>query len=225
MPALQMKKGMKLQMKKADGSAIHNLRIDLSWKPNPFDGAKFDLDATVVALNDQNDPNFPFGKGIGEEYVLFYNSQYRTADDKTTFIDAGIPKQGKPAVPNCALIHSGDNRDGTSDAGEADEVINVFLDRLPPEANLLHVLVTIDEAEARKQNFGMVNDANVKIYDNDTGECLASYDLEASTGGETALLFVAITKKDNGVWSVGAVNQGFQQGLEKFFHLYGFATE
>lgn len=223
MEVLQMKKGMKLQMKKADGSAIKNLRIDLSWKPNPFDGAQFDLDGTVVALIDTGDSNYPFGKGVGAEYVLYYNTTTRTNDGVTTFYNDDLPRKGKPTVPNCAMVHSGDNQNGKGEG--VDEQITVQLDKLPPEVNLLHVLVTIDEAETRKQNFGMVNDANVKIYDNDTGDCLASYDLEASTGGETALLFVTINKKENGIWSVGAVNQGFSQGLDKFFNLYGFATE
>lgn len=220
---LQMTKGVKLQMTKADGSSVNNLRLELSWKPNAFDGAQFDLDASAVILNDQGDPAFPFGKALGPEYVLFYNSYSRTNDGATVFTDANVPKAGKPSVPGAALIHSGDNRTGAGQG--ADEVINVFLDRMPAEANAIHILVTIDEAEARKQNFGMVNDAKVEIYDNDTNELLANYDLESSTGGETALLFVDIRKKSNGVWSVGAVNQGFSQGLAKFFNLYGLATE
>jgi tellurium resistance protein TerD len=222
---LQMKKGMKLQMKKADGSAIKSLRLELSWRPNAFDGAEFDLDATAVILNDTGDSKYPFGQALGPENVLYYNSQLRTKDETTTFIDLNLPKAGKPTVPNCAMIHSGDNRNGQTAGDRPDEIINIFLDRMPAEANAIHILVTIDEAEARGQTFGMVNNAKVEIFDNDTNVCLAKYDLEGSTGGETALVFVDVRKKDNGFWSVGAVNQGFAQGLSKFFNLYGLATD
>lgn len=218
---LQMKKGDKLKMQKADGSAINHIRLELGWAANAFGGAKFDLDASCIALVDNQDPAYPFGKGYSEDFVLFYNSVHRTTDDKTSFEDHGLPKKGKPTVPGCAMIHSGDNRTGDGDG--ADEVINIDVSKLPPEVNVMHVLVTIDEAEARGQTFGQVRNSWVKTYDAETNECLASYDLEESGNGETALLFVEIRKK-NGVWSVNAVNQGYAQGLAKFFEVYGFQT-
>jgi len=225
---LQMTKGSKLKMQKADGSAITAVRLELGWSPQVFQtGQKFDLDVSAIGLVDKDEPEYPFGRGHSEEFVLFYNSMLRTTDDVTTFVDGGLPKKGKPTVPNCAMIHSGDSRDGAGDG--ADEVITVFTDRLPEEINVVHVIVTIDEAHARRQNFGQVHNSWVKVFNNDTDECLANCDLEddattADGNSATSLLFVELRKK-NGVWSVKAVNQGFENGLAEFFHLYGFETE
>lgn len=220
---LQMTKGSKLKMQKADGSAINAVRLELGWNPQVFStGQKFDLDVSAIGLIDNDDPAFPFGQGHSEDFVLFYNSMTRTTDDRSTFVDGGLPKKGKPTTPGCAMIHSGDSRDGTGDG--ADEVINVYFDRLPQEINLIHIVVTIDEAQARRQDFSQVHNSWVKVFNNDTNECLANYDLEDDAGSATSLLFVELRKK-NGIWSVKAVNQGFDKGLGEFFRLYGFETE
>lgn len=222
-----MSKGSKLKMQKSDGSSINVVRLELGWSPQAFKtGQQFDLDVSAIALVDNQDPSYPFGKGYSEDFVLYYNSCHRTTDDKTTFTDMGLPKKGKPTVPGCAMIHSGDCRDGSNSAAadEADEVMTIFFDRLPPEVNVIHVPVTIDAATERKQNFGQVRNSWIKIYNNDTNECIASYDLEDDAPTATALLFVEMRKK-NDTWSVTAVNQGFQKGLGEFFNLYGFATE
>jgi tellurium resistance protein TerD len=220
---LQMTKGSKLKMQKTDGSAINAVRLELSWDAQAFaTGAQFDLDVSAIALVDAGDPQYPFGKGFSEEHVLYYNSVNRTNDDKTTFVDNGLPKKGKPTTPGCAMIHSGDSRDGAS--GGADETVNIFFDRLPDEVNVIHVVVTIDDAVARKQNFGQVRNSNIKVFNADTNDCLANYDLEDDAPTATALLFVELRKKGD-TWSVNAVNQGFDKGLGEFFALYGFATE
>jgi len=220
---LQMQKGSKLKMQKADGSAINAVRLELGWTPQAFStGQKFDLDVSAVALVDNNDPNYPFGKGFSEDFVLFYNSQYRTTDDQATFVDTNLPKKGKPTTPGCAMIHSGDSRDGGGNG--ADEEIIMHFDRLPADVNVVHVIVTIDEAVARSQNFGQVRDSWIKIYNNESNECLAQYNLEDDAPSATALLFVEMRKRDGG-WRVGAVNQGFEKGLGEFFKLYGFDVE
>lgn len=219
---LQMTKGSKLKMTKDDGSLITAIRLELGWNAQPFStGHKFDLDVSAIALVDNGDPAYPFGKGYGEEFVLYYNSETRTTDDTITFTDTGLPKRGKPATPNCAMVHSGDNRDGAGDG--ADETVLIFTDRLPSEVNVIHIIVTIDEAKARGQNFGQVRGSWVKTYNHASNELLASYDLEDDAPTATALLFVELRKK-NDVWTVNAVNQGFDKGLGEFFALYGFGV-
>jgi tellurium resistance protein TerD len=221
-----MTKGSKLKMQKADGSAINHMILQLGWTPQQFGtGSDYDLDASIVALVDNGDPAYPFGKGYSEDFVLYYNSQTRTEDGKTTFVDTNVPKRGKPTTPGCALIHSGDDTTGGSGTGdkEPDETIEIHFDRLPAEVNVLHCIVTIHDAVNRKQNFGQVRNSFARMVNGATNEVLANYDLEDDAPDATALLFVEIRKK-NGVWTVSAVNQGFQKGLDEFFKLYGFQT-
>lgn len=220
---LKMQKGAKLKMQSVDGSAINSLRLELGWSPQVFSsGSQFDLDVSAVALIDNSVPDFPFGRSHSEDFVLFYNSRFRTSDGTTTFIDEGDVKKGRPAVPGCAMVHSGDSRDGVSDG--ADEIILMNLDRMPEDVNVVHVLVTVDQGVERKQHFGMVKDSWVKVFNSNTNECLAEYNLEDDIDHSTALLFVELRKR-NGEWGVKAANQGFKNGLREFFRLYGLPTD
>jgi tellurium resistance protein TerD len=220
---LKLQKGGKLKMQSTDGSAINSLRLELGWSPQVFSsGSQFDLDVSAVALIDNSNPDYPFGHSHSEDFVLFYNSRFRTSDGKTTFIDDGDVKQGRPAVPGCAMIHSGDSRDGVSEG--ADEIIHMSLDRMPEDVNVVHVLVTIDKGVERGQHFGMVNDSWVRVFNDTTNERLAEYKLEDDIDHSTALLFVELRKR-NGEWGVKAANQGFKNGLREFFRLYGLPTE
>lgn len=50
------------------------------------------------------------------------------------------------------------------------EVINIKLDQIPTDYETIAVTVTIYDAENRLQNFGMVENAYVRVVDADTGE-------------------------------------------------------
>ena len=74
------------------------------------------------------------------------------------------------------------------------------------------VTVTIDQAEARRQTFGMVNNAYVRIVDETTGTEVARYDLSEDYSVETALIFGELYNH-NGEWKFKAIGQGFANGV------------
>ena len=114
--------------------------------------------------------------------------------------------------------HMGDNRTG---AGEGDdEVINVDLSAVDPAVEKIAFAVTIDQAEARKQNFGMVSNAYIRICRADTGEELVRYDLGEDYSTETAVV-VAELYRHNGEWKFNAVGSGFAGGLAALCGNYG----
>jgi tellurium resistance protein TerD len=101
-----------------------------------------------------------------------------------------------------------------------DEVIKVDLSRVPPEVQKISVAVTIHDAEARRQNFGMVSNAFIRIVNESGGAELARYDLSEDASTETAMIFGEVYR--NGAeWKFRAVGQGYTGGLGPLARNFG----
>lgn len=89
---------------------------------------------------------------------------------------------------------------------------------------IFYVTVTIYDAENRLQNFGMVENAYVRVVDADTGEELMRFDLSEDFSTETALV-VAEIYRHNGEWKFKAVGSGYSGGLKSLCSQYGIDAE
>jgi tellurium resistance protein TerD len=195
--AINLTKGGRINLAK-EAPALTKVTIGLGWKPNQYStGTTFDLDASVFLL-DANE------KLISDAHFIFYN---------------------QPDDPQRAVHHSGDNRDGTADIAfgdgiEVDEMITIDLSKLDPKVEQLSFIVTIDDAAARKQNFGQVTKSVIALRDDGANKVLAKYALEDDFSSETAVQFGSLVKKD-GAWIFKAVGAGFNKGLADFVVVYG----
>lgn len=104
----------------------------------------------------------------------------------------------------------GDNR--TGDGEGDDEEMEIALADVPANVERIAFTVTIYEAEARRQNFGQVSNAYIRIVDKDTNQELIHYDLGEDFSIETAIV-VGELYKHNGEWKFNAIGSGFQGGL------------
>lgn len=119
--------------------------------------------------------------------------------------------------PDGAVKHTGDNLTGDGDGD--DEQILVDLSKIASNAQEICIVVTIHEAESRKQNFGQVRNSVVRIFDSDTNVNILKYELEEDFSVETAVEFGRIYKR-NGEWKFEAVGIGMKGGLEDFLNKY-----
>ena len=182
---ISLSKGGRIDLSKEAPSLV-NVGFGLGWDTNDTDsGVDFDLDASVFMINANN-------KIPNEKYFVFYNN-LKSEDD--------------------SVIHQGDNRTGEGDGD--DESVFIDLRKINSDIEELVFVVTIDEAQARKQNFGQVSNAFIRIYDLDTNKELAKYDLEEDFSAETAIEFGRLYKK-SGSWRFKAVGTGFNSGLQGF---------
>lgn len=194
---IDLTKGGRINLSK-EAPGLTTVSIGLGWKPNQFaTGTKFDLDASAF-LCDAN------GKMIGDAYFIFYNNA---------------------ADPEKAVKHSGDNRDGSADIDfgsgvEVDEVITIDLTKLNPSVEEISFIVTIDDADARKQNFGQVSKSVIALRNDSDRSVMAQYALEDDFSTETAVQFGSLVKKD-GAWVFKAVGAGYNKGLADFVRVYG----
>ena len=187
---VKVTQGNKVDLTKTN-PGITRFRAGLGWRPNTSSSSsQFDLDVTAFVL-DAND------KVLSEDYMVFYNN----LKDPAGF-----------------LVHSGDNRDGVGDGD--DESIVIDIARAPLNAVRIAIVVTIDDAVSRSQNFGMVRDSYIKIYNDTTGEALLEYELGENASGEIAMRFADIYLKD-GQWKFDAVGTGQSGGLATYVREFG----
>lgn len=156
--------------------------VGLGWDTRATDGQDFDLDASCFMLGAD-------GKVRSDSDFIFYNN-LKSTDGSVT--------------------HNGDNRTG---AGEGDdETIEVNLVKVPADVSKLVIAVTIHEAQTRKQNFGQVSNAFIRIVNKKTGQEVARFDLSEEASTNTAVIFGELYRHNN-EWKFRAVDQGFDGGL------------
>ena len=188
--AVNLTKGQKVSLTK-DNPGLRKITVGLGWDVNRYDGGSdFDLDASAFLLGAN-------GKVPGDAEFIFYGNANHASGGVT---------------------YGGDNRTG---AGEGDdEQIMVDLTLIPESIERLDFTVTIYEADTRRQNFGQVNNAYVRVVDDATGQELVRYDLEEDFSIETALVVGEIYRKAGG-WSFNAIGSGYQGGLEALCRSFG----
>ena len=170
---------------------LSKITIGLGWDPNEGTGNDFDLDASAIMINSDR-------KLLGEDYFVFYNNL---------------------KSPDESLEHTGDDPDGKSSDGDDDEAIKVDLTKIDPRANEILFVVTIEDFERRKQNFGQVRNSFIRIFNTDTNEEILKYELDEDFSIETAVEFGRIYNKD-GQWKFEAMGVGMKGGLEDYLNKY-----
>lgn len=169
---------------------MKNVLIGLGWDVRATDGQDYDLDASVFLLAEN-------GKVRNDLDFIFYNN-LRSADG--------------------SVEHTGDNRTGEGDGD--DESIKIKLDKIPADVAKLVFVVTIHDATVRRQNFGQVEGAFIRLVNDDNQIEVARYDLTEDASTETAMLFGELYRH-NGEWKFRAVGQGYAGGLASVCAQYG----
>lgn len=164
--------------------------IGLGWDTNSSStGSAFDLDASLFIMGENK-------KILADEFFVFYNNA---------------------TSPDGAVEHTGDNLTGAGDGD--DEQIKIDLSKIDPRATEICVVITIHEAESRRQNFGQVRNSFIRIFDASTNTDLLKYELEEDFSIETAVEFGRIYKRNN-EWKFEAVGAGMKGGLQDYLNKY-----
>lgn len=190
MSVINLSKGQKIDLTKTN-PGLTNVLVGLGWDTNRYSGGDdFDLDASAF-LVDAN------GNALNEKSFIFYNN-LQSEDG--------------------SVIHTGDNRTGEGDGD--DEQLIVKLKDVPSAVQKVVFTVTIHDADQRKQNFGQVSNAFIRIVNEDTNEEIMRYDLGEDFSIETALVVGEIYRYNN-EWKFNAIGSGFQGGLASLIQEFG----
>ena len=191
---INLSKGQKVDLTKGN-PGLKNIMVGLGWDVNSFDsGADFDLDVSAFLCGSN-------GKCPNDKDFIFY---------------------GNLVHPSEAVKHMGDNLTGEGEGD--DEQIQIDLVKIPDNIEKIAFTVTIYEAEQRRQNFGQVNNAFIRIYNEVTGEEMLRYDLGEDFSIETAAVFGELYKNGS-EWKFNAIGSGYQGGLAALCASFGVDAE
>ena len=187
---INLQKGQKVDLTKGN-PGLKKLMVGLGWDTNKYDGgADFDLDAAAFLITDS-------GKVGTDTDFIFYGNLKHSSE---------------------AVTHMGDNLTGEGDGD--DEQILIDLTKVPANITKIAFTVTIYDAEARRQNFGQVSNAYIRIVDEASNTELIHYDLGEDFSIETAVV-VGELYKHGTEWKFNAIGSGFQGGLAALCRNYG----
>ena len=172
--------------------------VGLGWDPNRYDGGyDFDLDASAFLLGKN-------GKVRNDLDFVFYGNQEHNSGSVKSMGD--------------------DTSGGNSEEGD-DEQIFIDFSKVPSDIDKIAITVTIYDAPARKQNFGQVSNAYVRVArisgPNDTvGTEVLRFDLGEEFSIETAIVVCEIYRSGS-EWKFNAVGAGYQGGLDALCRSFG----
>ena len=188
--AIDLKKGSKINLKKESPSGGKVFVVGLGWDPNESASAHpFDLDASAFLVGDN-------GKILADEYFVFYNN---------------------PQSPDGSVTYGGDNRSGVGEGD--DETLTIDTSKINPAVQQIVFCCSINEADELGQNFSMVNNAYIRIYEQNTGTEIGTYFLADAASDATAFIMGTLDNSSDG-WEFKAYSYGYPGGLEALLGIY-----
>ena len=164
--------------------------VGLGWDVRATTGADFDLDASALLLG-------PDGKVISDQHFVFFNNL---------------------TSPDGTVEHTGDNLTGEGEGD--DESIKVNLAGLPTQVDRIVFPVNIYDADNRRQSFGQVSNAFIRVVNQADGREITRFDLSEDASTETAMVFGELYRRGP-EWKFRAIGQGYASGLAGIARDYG----
>ena len=187
---ISLQKGQKVDLTKTN-PGLTKICIGLGWDVNKYDGGSaFDLDTAAFLLGEK-------GKVREQGDFVFYGNLNHSSG---------------------AVTHLGDNLTGEGEGD--DEQIMIDLSKVPADVQRIAFTATIYDPEVRKQNFGQVSNAYIRVVDSANNTELIRYDLGEDFSIETAVV-VGELYRNGSEWKFNAIGSGFQGGLAALCGNYG----
>ncbi|KXZ20092.1 stress protein [Bacillus nakamurai] len=184
--AISLEKGQRIDLTKGK-AGLSKLLVGLGWDPvssgggffgKLFGGGGADIDCDASVLMLEHD------KMTDSKNVIYFGN----------------------LKSRCGgVVHTGDNLTGDGDGD--DEQILVDLAKVPAHINKLVFVVNIYDCVRRKQDFGMIQNAFIRVVDQANSEELVTYNLRDNYSGRTSLIAAEIYRQD-GEWKFAAVGEG-----------------
>jgi tellurium resistance protein TerD len=188
--SVTLSKGGNVSLSK-EAPGLSAVVVGLGWQARVSSGADFDLDASALMLGAD-------GKVLSDAHFVFFNNL---------------------TSPDGSVEHSGDDLTGGSGQTD-DEQIKVNLLTVPAEVQTIVIAVSIYDAENRRQSFGQVRTAFIRVVNQTDEREITRYDLTEDASTETAMIFGELYRRD-AEWKFRAVGQGYSTGLSGIARDYG----
>lgn len=180
--AISLQKGQKVSLSK-DNAGLNRIIVGLGWdevqqKARLFGPKPQAIDCDASAILLKN------GKLVDNKDVVFFGNLHH--------------KSG-------TINHMGDNLTGAGDGD--DEQIMIDLASVPGEYDRIVIVVNIYQAVQRRQHFGLIRNAFIRLVDTRNNSEMCRYNLSENYSGMTAMIFGEVYRH-NGEWKFNAIGQG-----------------
>ena len=176
-----------------EAPGLTSVIVGVGWDVRATTGADFDLDASALMLGAN-------GKVLSDRHFVFFNNL---------------------TSPDGTVEHTGDNLTGEGEGD--DEQVKVNLAAMAPEVEKIVFPVTIYDADARRQSFGQVANAFIRVVNADGDREITRFDLSEDASTETAMLFGELYRHGSD-WKFRAVGQGYASGLHGIAKDFGVSV-
>lgn len=199
---VQLKKKQSISLRKNIACALCGLGWDAQKVPGK---PALDFDLSLFLLGD--DMKVP-----DSNFMIFYN-QLEDVNNGKVYVH-----------------HAGDDRTGDNSDDGDDEQIKIDLSNVPNVIKNIMVIVTISDAEKRRQVLKDAQRAYVRVcstqnMEDTDGNEEVSIDLTDELGYETGIVAARIYRDEKGFWSFENVSEGFNGGLEELCDRYGVIVD
>ena len=183
--SVNLQKGQKVDLTKGN-AGLSRVMVGLGWDEAEKKGGLFglfadseDIDCDAIAF--MLDGN---GKLGDRRDIVFFNNLKH---------------------PSGSVIHQGDNLTGEGDGD--DEQILIDLAKVPQNYERIVIMVSIYKAEERRQHFGKIKNAFIRLVDNSNGKELCIYNLSSENfDGMNSMVFGELYRR-GGEWKFSAVGE------------------
>lgn len=189
--AINLQKGQKISLSKDERGNDTGLRqaiVGLGWDAAERPGGFFSIGRSESIDCDASALLLKNGRLMSSNDIVYYGNLRHSSG---------------------AVKHMGDNLTGDGDGD--DEQIVIDLNSLPVDYDKIVIVVNIYRAEAKKQDFGLIRNAFMRIVNAKSGRELVRYNLSENYAGKTAMIFGELYRR-NGEWKLNAIGQGTADG-------------
>ena len=176
-----------------EAPGLTSVIVGVGWDVRATTGADFDLDASALMLGAN-------GKVLSDRHFVFFNNL---------------------TSPDGTVEHTGDNLTGEGEGD--DEQVKVNLAAMAPEVEKIVFPVTIYDADARRQSFGQVANAFIRVVNADGDREITRFDLSEDASTETAMLFGELYRHGSD-WKFRAIGQGYASDLHGIAKDFGVSV-
>lgn len=198
MTSFNLEKGVSFDLTKAANGSLSKIHVGLGWNPAAMK-PEADLDAIAILLNERQQYS-------DNTDIIFYGNHALKQRDGSFLSSDG------------AVHHMGDNLTGVGDGD--DESITVDFSKLKNSIKSITFAVNIYDAINRKQTFGNVQNAYIRVVDTVSGKELCKYNLTGDFDKFTGVQFGSLNQDATGNWNFEAIGNGFEGSLNELFSFY-----
>lgn len=185
--SVNLQKGQKVSLKKSNGKKLSRLMVGLGWDAAEKKSGGFFSGLFSGAKNIDCDASVFMcrgGKYVDKEDLIYFGNLHHPSD---------------------CIKHMGDNLTGEGEGD--DEQIFIDLDKMPAHYDRLIFVVNIYDAVSRKQHFGMIKNAYIRIIDPDSREELCRFNLSDDYTDMLSMIAGAVYKRGD-EWKFDAIGTG-----------------